>query len=90
MPRYTPRMNTHLKAAHLKGGTFIAVMIAASLLLAGCGNKGPLVLPTPQVDPAPQVDAAPAEITPADPAAPAAEATPEQAEPTPPSDNGNG
>jgi len=81
----------------------IATMIALSLTLAGCGNKGPLMLPTPPVEvPAPDT-ALPAETAPdaepatdaADAAAPetqvpAAEEPTEEAPAAPPSDDGNG
>lgn len=53
--------------------TFRYVFIAAALAtLAGCGNKGPLVLPTPPaasepiIPPEAPVEAAPAEAAPAD------------------------
>ena len=52
---YTPRMNIKLAAA---------LVLAAALPLAGCGNKGPLTLSAPPTDmsatPAP-ADAVPAE-----------------------------
>lgn len=57
------------------------VLIAALALLAGCGNKGPLVLPTPPapIDPAtvPEAPAepAPAETTPAEPREPSEDST---------------
>lgn len=38
----------------------LAVLIILSLPLAGCGNKGPLVLPTAPVSDAPATDAMPA------------------------------
>lgn len=47
--RYTPRMTAKT----------LAVLIASSLLLAGCGNKGPLVLP-----PAPVGEDAPPFVAP--------------------------
>ena len=92
-------MNTTFKA-----GTLIAALIASSLLLSGCGNKGPLVLPTAPVE-VPPPDAVPTEAVPA--AEPATDATapeaptpveegqPEEGQPeeepaTPPSDDGNG
>ena len=85
-------MNTKFKA-----GTLIAALIASSLLLSGCGNKGPLVLPTAPVE-VPPPDAAPAEPT--DATAPEAptpveekqseEGQPEEEPATPPSDDGNG
>ncbi|KQY54909.1 lipoprotein [Lysobacter sp. Root494] len=85
--------------------TLRIAFIAASLaLLAGCGNKGPLVLPTPPapIDPA-TVPETPAEATPAEtpatePAVEGTETPPAEtpaetpAEPaTPPADDdGNG
>lgn len=48
--RYTPRMTAKT----------LAVLIVSSLLLAGCGNKGPLVLPpAPVGEDAPPFDAPP-------------------------------
>jgi predicted small lipoprotein YifL len=86
---YTPRMNMRLAAA----------LVLAAALLAGCGNKGPLMLPS----------AAPAEAVemPADaPAAPSTTTAPtdieipveppvapegvQPAPATPPADGGNG
>lgn len=87
---------------NFKAGTLIAALIASSLLLCGCGNKGPLVLPTSPVEVLPP-DATPAETVPAaEPVTGATDATaPEAPTPTeegqseeepatPPSDNGNG
>ena len=76
----------------------IAAMIALSLMLAGCGNKGPLMLPTSPVEVPPPDTAVPAEAAPAaEPAADTTDATapeaqvPVEEEPvTPPSDDGNG
>lgn len=101
MPRYTGRMNANFKA-----GTLIAALIASSLLLCGCGNKGPLVLPTSPVE-APPPEATPVEAAPAaepvdatdatapEAQTPAEEGQPEEGQPeeepvTPPSDDGNG
>ena len=97
MPRYTGRMNTTFKA-----GTLIAALIASSLLLSGCGNKGPLMLPTAPVE-VPPPEATPAEPVPAaEPATDTTDATapeaptpveegqPEEEPATPPSDDGNG
>lgn len=42
----------------------IAVLFALTLSLTGCGNKGPLLLPTPV---APAAEAAPSEPAPATP-----------------------
>ncbi|MCI4568178.1 lipoprotein [Lysobacter sp. CFH 32150] len=87
-------MNTNFKA-----GTLIAALIASSLLLSGCGNKGPLVLPTAPVE-VPPPEATPAEAAPAaepttDATAPEAPTPVEEGQPeaepaTPPSDDGNG
>jgi len=77
-----------------------ATALVMSLPLAGCGNKGPLVLPqSPPVDEA-QVIAAPAAAEPSLPADPAAgEGVPvddpatdkgSDVPPPPPSDAGNG
>jgi predicted small lipoprotein YifL len=38
----------------MKNARFVLVLIALALLLAGCGNKGPLVHPTPAADSADQ------------------------------------
>jgi predicted small lipoprotein YifL len=77
----------------------IATMIALSLTLAGCGNKGPLMLPTPPVEIPPPDTTLPAEAAPeAEPATDATDTTApeaqvpteEEAPATPPSDDGNG
>ena len=76
----------------------IATMIALSLTLAGCGNKGPLMLPNPAVEVPPPDTAPTAEAVPAEPATDATDATApeaqvpteEEAPATPPSDDGNG
>ena len=73
--------------------TRIAALLALALLLAGCGNKGPLLLPAKPVEPMP-AEAMPAEAT-AAPEADTAEPaelpseTPPAEDPTPPAD-GNG
>lgn len=78
----------------------IAFIAAALATLAGCGNKGPLVLPTdpPPIDPA-TVPEAPADAAPSEtPAAePTTDGTPPPAETpadvppaTPTDDDGNG
>ena len=57
--RYTARMNQ----------TFRLVFIAAALAtLAGCGNKGPLVLPAPSAEPVEVPADVPAETPAAEPA----------------------
>ncbi|GAB3346994.1 LPS translocon maturation chaperone LptM [Lysobacter tyrosinilyticus] len=69
--------------------TFRLVFIAAALAtLAGCGNKGPLVLPTPPAEPvvAPE---APAETPPAEPATDGTTTPPEQT-PVPATSDGGG
>lgn len=63
------------------------LLIALSLPLAGCGNKGPLVLPQAPVPveetvPVTPVDEVPAEPVPADATAPDATVTDAQPEPT--------
>ena len=67
--RYAPRYTEAMNATRL-----VTIALAASLL-AGCGNKGPLVLPTPPAESTP-VEGAPAE-------APPAEATPPETTPPP-------
>jgi len=76
--------------------TFRLVFIAAALaMLAGCGNKGPLVLPTP---PAAPIEPATVPATPADAPAetPATEpatdtsTTPPEQTPVPASSDGDG
>jgi len=87
-PRYTAPMNA----------TRLATIAFALALLAGCGNKGPLVLPAPPIDPAtvPEeapADAEPSEATPdavpTDESAVPADATPPEA-PLPADGDGNG
>ncbi|HEY1140903.1 MAG TPA: lipoprotein [Lysobacter sp.] len=82
--------------------TLRIALIATSLaLLAGCGNKGPLVLPTPPapIDPATvpdtPADAAPEETPATEPAVegtetPPAETPTETPTETPADDDGNG
>ena len=61
----------------------VTIAFAASLL-AGCGNKGPLVLPTPPGET--PVESAPAETPPAD-AAPPETSQPETAPPAEPAND---
>ena len=82
--------------------TRLPVLLVAALALAGCGNKGPLVMPTAPVESAPVLpdDSAPAPAepasteTPATAPVPAEEPAPDaapQTEPaSPPSEGGNG
>ena len=73
MPRYTAPMNPKLAIA----------LIALALPLAGCGNKGPLVLaapPEPVEAAATPAGEVPVEIAPETEAEPALEPTPDPAE----------
>ena len=87
--RYTAAMNAT---------TRIATTALALALLAGCGNKGPLVLPTepPPIDPATlpdtQPEPVPADATPTDPEAaePATDSTTPPETPAPPASDGDG
>ena len=83
--RYTAAMNAT---------TRIATTALALALLAGCGNKGPLVLPTepPPIDPATLPDTQPEPATPTDPEAaePATDSTTPPETPAPPATDGDG
>ena len=77
--RYTARMNRP-SAYHMFRLVFVAALVAT---LAGCGNKGPLVLPAPSVEPVTAPEA-PAEAPVETPAAePATDGTGTPPEPTP-------
>jgi predicted small lipoprotein YifL len=67
------------------------VLLAAALclVLAGCGNKGALVLPSPAHDRAPPADALPVMDDPTEAGEPD-EILPPAAEDPPPADDGNG
>jgi predicted small lipoprotein YifL len=72
--------------------TFRLVFIAAALAtLAGCGNKGPLMLPTPPAEPvvAPEAPAETPAGTPAEPATNDGTTPPEQT-PVPATSDGGG
>lgn len=72
-PRYTARMNRTLR---------FACFALAAALLAACGNKGALVLPTPPpIDPATAPADAPVETAPAEAAS--TEGAPAEAAPAP-------
>ena len=75
-PRYTEGMNA----------TRLVTIALAASLLAGCGNKGPLVLPTPPAESTPvegPTEAPPAEATPPETTPPAQPASDSQATPPP-------
>lgn len=84
--RYTARMNS-LPLNHMLRLVFIAVALAT---LAGCGNKGPLVLPTPPAAPIEPttVPATPTEVPTTEPATDST--TPPAPTPVPATSDGGG
>ncbi|GAB3102846.1 LPS translocon maturation chaperone LptM [Lysobacter terrae] len=81
--------------------TRLVTIAFAMALLSGCGNKGPLVLPTPPAEnavPAPEsapAEATPVEAAPTEPAPPAEPTTDSQTPPAeepvpPPAPGGHG
>jgi predicted small lipoprotein YifL len=68
-------------------------LVVLALLLAACGNKGALVLPSPAYDRAPPADALPAMDDPTEAGEPEQILPPDAEDPPaepPPADDGNG
>ena len=54
-----------------RGGALLAGILAGSLLVAGCGQRGPLYLPTPPAEPPARTAPPPAAVPAPTPAIPA-------------------
>jgi predicted small lipoprotein YifL len=79
--------------APMNAGSALTLAIALALLLAACGNKGSLVLPSPAYDRAPPADALPVMDDATEAGEPEQILPPDAEDPPadpPPADDGNG